>query len=324
MKRWLLPPLRCLATVGLSALVTWLLFRKVDLNTVGHTFLHANLYYLIPIAVLFVIRYWLLAVRWSELVRHIRPVSVRHSFDRAVLAQAAGRLLPFQIGYLAIVQIVAVKFQIWRFQLFGTDLIERMLDGLLFALFLALAVATLSIGAAFTGLTAFMLFGTITGFALAWWATRYPDGAFLSKKWRLGRFIRRFVEGLSSIQNMRRAIYVFGLSAAIWCTEAMLYWVAALALGIHVNPLVFIFLVAVANIGAGIPFVQSTVGFVFLAQQALVVIGLSRGLSTAYALGLEALLVVPVVLCSAPAAYSLRIHPRDFFRRIEPVPAQID
>ena len=304
-------PLRYLLAFALTCGGGWLLLHRVNFSVVGHTVVHASPPLLIPIVALCLLRYWLRAVRWRVLVRHIRLVSVAHSFDRVILSQAAERILPFQLGYLVTVQVTSVKFQIWRFQLFGTDLMESMMDGLIFALFLALAVSTLSVGRAFTGLTALMLAGTTGGFALTWWATRKPGGRIVPLHWPLARFLQRFLQGLHTIQDVRRLLSVFGLTAVIWGTEAILYWVAGLALGLHVNPLVYVFLVSASNIGGSVPFIQSAVGFVFVAQQALMAVGQSLGFATAYALSIEAALILPILICGPAAAYQLRLRFRD-------------
>ncbi len=317
--RQVMHPLSYVAGAGLTALLIWLLLRRVDFHEVGQALRRADLRYLPPIALLFALRYWLRAVRWRTLVRHIRPVSARDALPRVLLSQSANTVLPFQLGYALMVQIAAEKFRIGRAQLFGAEAIERMMDGLIYALFLALALATLSIGDSFTGLTAFMLFGTFTGFALAWWFTRHPverlaDGASLPAQ-LLRRIeaglLRPFLEGMRAMQHGRQVLDVFLLTLTIWCTEAVFYWLLGLSLGVHTGVLVFFFVVAAAGIGGGIPLVQSGIGLVFLTQQALMTVGVDGSIATAYALELDALLVAPLVLLGPLAAYDMRLSLRD-------------
>lgn len=304
-------PLRYLAMIGVSSLVIWLLLRSVNFVLMGRTLTHAHLIYLLPIAVAFLLRYWLRAVRWQKLVRHIGDIKIVPAFDRVVVCQVADRVLPSQLAYPMTVQIAASKFHLLHCQLFGTDLVEKMMDGVVYALFLALALATLRIGAAFTGITAFLICGTFLGLGLVWWFTRGPADQQVPAHWPLARFLQQFLEGLKTIQNGRRTLYVFLVSVAIWCLEAALYLMVALALGIHLNPLVYFLLVAAANSGAAVPLVQAAVGFIFVAQQVLVWSGHSASIAATYAFSLEALLIVSVVLLAPASVYRLRLTLRD-------------
>ena len=306
-------PARYAAGIAVSAVFVWLLVRRADFGTVWRTITHAEPAYLVPIAAILLLRYWWRAVRWRHLVRHIRDVSSRDALPRVVLSQVADQILPFSLGYVLMVEISAEKFQIGRSQLFGAEAVERMLDGLVFALFLAIAVVTLSIGAAFTALTIFMLAGTLTGLALAWWGTRRAGMQILPASWPFASVVHRFLEGLAAIQHWSQTRDVFLLTVLTWGTDVLLYWVVGLALRIHVPPFACVFLVAAGNIGAAIPLAEASVGFVFLAQQALVAVGQPADVATAYALSVQALLVAPIVILGPLSAYDLRLRLRDLF-----------
>lgn len=100
---------------------------------------------------------------------------------------------------------------------------------------------------------------------------------------------------------------LFLISLAIWGTEAAFYGAVGLALDIRVNPITYIFLVATANIGAGIPLTQAGVGFIFLAQRAFVAVGESTELATAYALSLQALIAAPIVVLGPLAIFKMHL-----------------
>lgn len=318
LKTYILRPSRYVAMFGASALVVWLLLRDVNFSLMGHTLSHAHLIYLLPIAVAFLLRYLLRAMRWQRLVHDIGDISILRAFDRVIVCQVADRVLPSQLAYPVTVQIAAAKFHMLHCQLFGTDLVEKMMDGVVYALFLALALATLRIGAAFTGVTAFLIIGTFIGLALVWWFTRHPEEHRVPAHWPLARFLQQFLEGLETIQNGRRTLYVFLISVAIWCLEAALYMMVALALGIHLNPLVYFLLVAAANTGAAVPLVQAAVGFIFVAQQVLVWSGHSASIAATYAVSLEALLILSVVLLAPSSAYRLRLTLHDLIPQRRP------
>ena len=101
------------------------------------------------------------------------------------------------------------------------------------------------------------------------------------------------------------------LTAAIWMSEALLYWAVAASLGISLNFLVHIFVVAAANIGAGIPLAQASVGLAFLAKEALVALGETQAAALSYAVGVEAIIILPAILLAPLAAWDMRLSWRD-------------
>jgi uncharacterized membrane protein YbhN (UPF0104 family) len=323
--------------LAISALLVWLFTQKVNFAEVGRTIARARLIFLLPIASLLLLSYLLQSVRWKHLVRHITQVSTGDAFPRVIVSNTANIILPFQLGQLLMVQISAEKFGMDRAELLGAEFVSRMMDGLVFALFLALALATLPIGSGFTALAAFMLFGTITGFALCWWLTsaaadRFQQGASLparAVRWLRTRALGPVLPGLGPLQDLRQTRDIFLLSLAAWSTEAAFYWMTALALDINANPLAYVFLLSAANIGAGLPLAQAGVGFIVLAQQALMTVGKSRATATAFALSLQALLAAPIVLLGPIGVYSMHLTWSDVLpwrtpdaRRPAPRPAE--
>tara|TARA_B100001123_G_scaffold399371_1_gene484311 strand:+ start:1414 stop:2424 length:1011 start_codon:yes stop_codon:yes gene_type:complete len=307
-------PIRLAIGIAISLLLVWLLLRDVNLGDMARTLEKADLRFLFPIVLIFVTRYWLRAIRWKILVEHLSAVTTRRAFPRVILGQAANMALPFGLGYVLMIQVTAKKFGIGRTELLGAEALERIMDGFVFALLMAIALATLTIGDSFTGLAAFMLFGTPAGIALAWFATRKSAAIHSGKPWNRLLTHQRvvpFLQGLSSVQSPRQTGNVLVLSAAIWISEALLYWAVAASLGISLSFFVHIFVVAAANIGAGIPLAQASVGLAFLAKEALVALGETQDAALAYAIGVEAIIILPAILLAPIAAYDLRLSWRD-------------
>ena len=307
-------PLRLAVGVAISLFLVWLLLRDVHLADVGRTLQKADLRFLIPIALVFFTRYWLRAVRWRVLVEHLKDVTTRRALPRVILGQAANMALPFGLGYVLMIQVTARKFGIGRLELLGAETLERIMDGFVFALLMAVAIATLTIGDSFTGLGAFMLFGTPAGIALAWFLTRPRPEPASAIGWRgllKSPRITPFLSGLASVQSRRQTGSVLVLTGAIWLSEALLYWAVAASLGISLSFFVHIFVVAAANIGAGIPLAQASVGLAFLAKEALVALGETQAAALSYAIGVEAIIILPAILLAPLAAWDLRLGWRD-------------
>ncbi|HZQ35122.1 MAG TPA: lysylphosphatidylglycerol synthase transmembrane domain-containing protein [Dehalococcoidia bacterium] len=305
------------ATLAVSVGLLWLTLYTVDFGQIGDTFRRANPIYLLPIAATFAVQYWLIAVRWQQLVLHLRPVSVRAALPRVLIASSARAVAPFLLDQLLMVQISARAFGIGRAELSGAEFISRLMEGFVYALFLLTTILVLPVGPAFIGLAAFMLFGTITGFALIFWLTR-PRAAAPALPGATGRWINESIwepvlQGLHSIRNVRQARNIFLLSVAIAFTESVFYGLVGLALGIRTNPVTYLFLESAGNIGAAIPFTQGGTGSLFLIQRAFDAAGEGVSVATAYALALQALISLPLVLLGPLAAYAMRLTPGELF-----------
>lgn len=295
--------------LGATGAFAWLLLRDVRVAEVGEALARANVAYLPEVAVVFLARYWLRALRWRALVAHLRKVSVLEALPRVVLAQGANLVLPFQLGYGVMIQVSARKFGVSRLHLLGAEAVERLLDGVTFALFLAATMAFVPLGPAFTALTMFMLVGTTVGVILAVEIARPSSPLSPSRYGRLRRSgAERFAEGLRALHHARQLGAIALLSGAIWLAEAVLFWLVAEAMGVQADPVIFVFLVAAANIGAAIPVAQSGVGFLLLAQQALLAVGQDPELATAYAIGLQGVLSLPFVVLGPLAAWWMRLR----------------
>ncbi len=301
--------LRAALGAGATGAFLWLILRDVHIGEVGRALAGANIAYLPEIAVVYVGRFWLRALRWRVLVAHLKPVAIQDALPRVVLSQGANLVLPFQLGYGVMIQISARKFGISRLHLLGAEAVERLWDGVTFAIFLAAAMAFLPIGPAFRGLTIFMLAGTTLGLLLAVEAARPGSPLSPARNARLRRWGgQRLAEGLAAVRRPRQVAGLTLLSGAIWLAEAVLFWLVARALGVSADPLVFVFLVAAANVGAAIPVAQSGVGFLLLAQQALIAVGQDSELATAFAIGLQGVLSLPFLVLGPLAAWQMRLH----------------
>jgi hypothetical protein len=311
--RWLVRVLEYVAGAGVTPLLAFLVVRHVNFGAVWRTMRGADLLWLPPVAGTFLLSYWLQAWRWHHLVRHLKPVSTGAAFPRVLLAHSAGMLLPFQLGQVLMVQVSAETFGLDREQLFGAEFVSRLMDGLVFALFLLLGLLRLPIGSAFTALTVFMLVGTSLGFGLALWGSyEHPH------------VLEHLLKGLSSVRHPDQIRDVFLLSLAIWGVEAIFYGLTGRMLHLHAGPVVYLFLVAAANIGGGIPFAQSGAGFVYVAREAFVAIGQRVETATAYALVLQALLILPIVVIAPYAVVRLHLGWADlipWLKRVERRPS---
>lgn len=312
---------RILLGTAATAAFIWLLLRDVHLGEVARTLARANPVFVPAILAVYLFRFWLRSLRWSALVSHLRRVEPMAALPRVVLSQGANLVLPFQLGYGVMIQISAERFRLSRSHLLGAEAIERLMDGITFAAFLALAIPFLPVGDAFLGLAAFMVFGTATGAVLAYVASApVPPLPALRVARREGTAVGRILEGMAILHHPRQRAVVAAYSAAIWLTEGVLFWLTAAALGIEASPMTYLFLVAAANIGAAIPIAQSGAGFLFVAQQALRSVGEDPEVATAFVFALQGVLSLPFVVLGPLAAWWMRLRLSDLLPWRHPGP----
>jgi uncharacterized protein (TIRG00374 family) len=314
---------RLLIGIALTVVFIVLLLRTVDLADVGHTIADADPWYLLPIAAVYALRFWLRAFRWRHLVRHLKPIPTREALPRVILSQSVNAILPFQLGYIVMVQISAAYWGFKRSTLFGAEAVERMMDGLAFAVFLILGAVFLDVGAWFVALAAFMGFGVMSGFLLAWYLSGREDdpdqpqaAAGIRRMWQRSyrAVIGPFLTGMRSLHDRRQTIDLVMISMGVWFSEAVLYWLVGEALDIDASFLTYVFIVGAANVGAAIPSTQASIGpFEYFTQQALVANGVDLDTATAYAFSLHGLLIAPTLIAGPIAAWYMRLSWRDLF-----------
>jgi len=128
----------------------------------------------------------------------------------------------------------------------GTIVVERILDGVVLALFLAGTVAlaggngTLRLLAAAMG-AAFVVLA-LGLMALGPWLGAEPRRArrlLARAPQRLRELaqprVERFAEGLTTIRGRRAWITIFAVTAASWALEAAMYWLVGIGLGLDLD-----------------------------------------------------------------------------------------
>jgi uncharacterized protein (TIRG00374 family) len=247
--------------------------------------------------------------RWGLLFypRH-RSLRFSNLFSAIVIGQTMNLLLPARVGELGRAYLIGENEGQSKLFALGTIVVEKLLDGAMLLLVLALLFLVmplpdwLRMAGATTGLAlACLLVGILllTGQRKAILAALERVGRHVPGMQRIGLPGRLEVltDSLASLRAREVNVRLLTWSFAIWVLASLTNYLTLLALGIQV-PLVVasLFILAVIHIGLVVPSSPGRIGvFHFLCVLSLSFFGVDAAVALAYGLVLHFIVVVPVI-----------------------------
>lgn len=114
---------------GISFLLLFLLFRKIDVNQLFVTLKTLDYRYLAAAVVLTLISYSSRAIRWHYLILPQKVAAPRNLLSATIICYMANNLLPARLGELARAIVFARKEKLEVSAVFATLVIDRLFDG---------------------------------------------------------------------------------------------------------------------------------------------------------------------------------------------------
>ncbi len=289
---------------AVTALTLWLALRGVSFTEVGREMRRANLLLLVGVSVpLHLLMIWLRALRWRHLTDAVQPISHGPLFRATAVGFMANNIFPLRIGEFVRAWYLARETGARAASLFGTVVLERVLDAMV-----VLGLALLLFGV--RGGPGAGQAGLAVGVPLAL-AAAIPVGAVALLRAAPDRTIRlagrvlglvlplrvtanveallhRIAEGLGSLQGGRHLIWVGLHSVLIWLVISPIpFAVGLLALGVDLGSLErmvaasYVTLVAV-GIAVAVPSAPGFFGpYHYACREALTRFGVSPELAVA-------------------------------------------
>ena len=307
--------------IAISALfIALFLFQNRDFGEIREAFADVNPWLAFASLPVYFLGIFVRTLRWQYLLRPVTRVSVWRLYPVVIIGLMANNVLPARAGELVRAYALGERERVSKAGALGTIAVDRLFDGLtliplmlLIAAFAGgqeqfdvdLAFTRLNVG--FEGLAIIMsaLFGVallfLFGLALS---PRLRDGCdalilrFTPERLRpkVEGLAAAFFTGLSSLRSPVDLVVAWGLSAISWVLEATLYYMIGVAFGIDVGFHVFLLLTAASNLLIAVIASQGGIGpFEFATQQTLVAFGVGSASASAYAVGLHALVLLPVI-----------------------------
>lgn len=288
-----------------------LLLRQVDRAELASALASVRPLYLVAALAVYALALWVRGLRWQLVLSpHVR-VTPFEAFSLLVIGYAANNVLPVRAGEFVRAGLLQSRHGTpWTTGL-GAIAVERVLDGLMLALFLSGTVlvaggngvvrALAGLGAAgFLGVLIAMYAVAIAGdrgTALLARLLRLVPGALGE---RLARMAEGVVDGLAVLRDIRLGLALLAATALTWSLEAATYGLVGAGFDLGLSPLVYLGLCGAANLAIAAPSTSGGIGpFEYFAREIAVWFGAATVAATAYALVVHALILVPVVLLGA-------------------------
>jgi uncharacterized protein (TIRG00374 family) len=284
----------------------------LDLAHFWEALREANYWWLIPGVVVYFITVWIRTWRWQSMLNHIASVPLRTLFPIVVIGYMGNNVYPVRAGEVLRSYVLRRNCGIAMSASLATVVLERLFDGLVMLLFVAVTLPfaplppmfrSLVIG--FSGIFLVALIGFI-------WLAARPQRMSRLYTMLVDRFapdqlrphihglFDRFIIGLQSLRSPREMIVILLTSTLIWLGETLKYWFVMHAFPFEVSFLVLMLMTAVVNLFTTIPSTPGYVGtFDAPGIAILTQFGVVHAVAAGYTLVLHVALWLPVTLLGA-------------------------
>lgn len=274
-------------------------------------------------------------VKWQRLLQTVGHVSLRDLFAVFWSSMATNNVIPFRAGDVLRVQVLAQRCRLPRSGIVASLLTERVLDGVSFAILLALGLLLVSGSAGQFYLIAFILTAVVLAALIATALLaqlevrpgleehrilgRLPHGP----RRLLDRFLPDFVEGLKPLGRLDSGLETAGLALAAWVLEVFAFAAFGFALGLDIDPAGYLLVMVAVNVAGSLTILPSNLGvYEFAAISILQATGATSGEATAYAFGSHLIVILTISGVGVLTLAYLRVGPQDilYFRQQPPRP----
>lgn len=279
-------------------------------------------------------------IRWQYLLRPVARISVWRLYPVVIIGLMVNNLIPARAGELVRAYILGEREQVSKATAFGTIAVDRLFDGLTLIPLLVITAAFVgggeqfkadllfvSFNVDFFGLAVIMavLFGIVLAilFVLAFsetWRERV-DGLVMTLtparfRSNVEGLARSFFEGLQSLRSPVDLGVAWVMSGVSWLLEATMYYMVGVAFDINVGFEYYLLATAAANLAIAVLASQGGIGpFEFVTKQTFIAAGASASAATAYAVGLHALVLLPVIIIGLYFLSTMGLSLGELFRR---------
>lgn len=314
-----LPWARTLAQLVLAGALLAVLLWRVDVSSVREELADASLWWL-PLAFgANLVSDWFRAIRWQQFFASMQHVPVPFLFGVAVLGVACNQALPLRAGEVVRVQLLRRRTGLRVAQIVATILSEKLADIIAYSTFILVGIALYEdahflwpIAVAY-GIV--LPLGIIAARQAAAWAAENPEPLSQPEghwRTRVMQQLHWLGLGLQSFRSPWAMFRIVWTSHAAWLCEATMYYACGRALGIDLDPAVYLLVVVAATIAVSVPITIAGLGVFEIAITGLLVaFGLSEEQAAAYAIFSHIALALPYLVSGPLAALVLRASVTD-------------
>jgi uncharacterized protein (TIRG00374 family) len=321
-------------TIVFVGLFLW----NTDFGEIGDAFTQAN--YVLAFASLpvYFAGVWVRTIRWQYLLRPVVRVPARQLFPIVIIGLMANNLIPARAGEFVRAYILGERARVSKAASLGTIAVDRLFDGLTLVPMLLIVLAFVGSNEEFPlpvvdwaidlvqlAILMTVLFGLALGvlFLLAFskvWQERF-DGlvtAVTPQRVRpsISGLAHSFFEGLSVLRSPVDLAIAWVMSTVSWLLEGTMYYMIGRAFEIDVGFQHFLLATAAANLAISVIASQGGIGpFELVTKQVFVAAAVTDPVAKAYAIGLHALVLLPVIALGLYFLGTMGLSLGEMFRR---------
>ena len=320
--------LRAVLGIAISVALLWWVLREVSLATVLHELGQSNPWLFAIATVCATLIFPLRARRWRTILDPIYPKLPFGPLWRATaIGMMLNNVLPARAGEPARAYVLSRETPVPFSTAIASIAVDRVFDAIVVLLLAFLALLDPRFPANVTIAGESIVNWAIAGAAViaAAVVVLYALVFFPAQLIRVFElFARRlsprieergraallkFSDGLSVLRSPKHFAAVFGWTVAHWLTNGLGWWIAMLAVGIHIPFSAALLLQAMVALGVAIPAAPGYFGvFEKVAVLGLAIYSVSTSLATSWALGFHVLSFIPITVFGAVYASRLNLN----------------
>ena len=269
-----------------SAILIFLTLRQINFKESFELIKSANYYILIPGILIYAFTYVLRSIRYYFMLLPIKKTPLFKNFPYTILGFFMNNVVPLRLGEIIRAKVTGERLGVSRSSVFGTIVIERLIDVIIFVLFFFVIMIVLPfpdfIKKSFY--VSGMLFGACLLVLFLISKNESKTLAIIAKipmpvklKTLITGFLDKFADGLIILRKPKVLTATFMLSVLIWVTESIFLVLTAYSCGIELSVIGGIFVVIIIGIGAIIPTAPGYIGaFEFMGVTALSALAIDK------------------------------------------------
>jgi len=323
---------------AISALFLGLFFYRTDFDEIWDAFQAANYALALASLPVYFAGIWVRTIRWQYLLRPVARVSARRLYPVVIVGLMANNLIPARAGELVRAFILGEREKVSKAAALGTIAVDRLFDGLTLVPMLLigivwagnterfpLPVVDWTINLVQLAIVMSVLFGGALAvlFVLAFSErARHRTDEFLTRmtperlRPSIEGLAHSFFVGLGSLRSPSDMGIAWAMSTVSWLLECTMYYIVGLAFDIDVGFEYYLLATAAANLAISILASQGGIGpFELVVRQVFIAAGVMAGTAEAYAIGLHALVLLPVIIVGLYFLGTMGMSIGEMFRR---------
>ena len=291
------------AGLTVSIIAIGILVSSVDLGRTAQAIGTVHVAPLIPVIVLVAVGIVLRSWRWQRLLPGAGSVPVRRIVPVVLIGYLGNSVLPARLGEPIRAYLLARREALRFASVFGSALLERMVDLTVLAMMALAAAVALGAPAWSVQLLALVSLGGLTGIAALAIFGLEPSLRFIHgfvRRWggRLDRAfasLESFAGGVGGPSRRRPLLSATGISVLIWLADGSICWLVAASFGMGFSLPAAVLVVGIGGLGTSIPSAPGYIGTYELAMSTMArTLGAPASDALGFALVLHAITLIPV------------------------------